>query len=70
VIVAYQAALSLPPGQAIARLDGLYGNGTIVVDLIVAGVGFVMRGKDYALLDLPEVRARLALLADEQFTHP
>jgi hypothetical protein len=70
VIVAYQAALGLPPGQAIARLDGLYGNGTIVVDLIVAGVGFVMRGKDYALLDLPEVQARLALPADEQFTHP
>ncbi len=70
VIVAYQAALSLPPGQALVRLDGLYGNGTIVVDLIVAGVGFVMRGKDYGLLDLPEVQARLALPADEQFTHP
>jgi len=48
VIITYQAALGLPPGQAIARLDGQYGNGTIVVDLIVAGVGFVMRGKDYA----------------------
>jgi hypothetical protein len=70
VIIAYQAALGLPPGQAIARLDGLYGNGTIVVDLIVAGVGFVMRGKDYALLDLMQVQARLALPADEQCIHP
>jgi hypothetical protein len=70
VIVAYQAALGLPPGQALVRLDGLYGNGTIVVDLIVAGVGFVMRGKDSGLLDLPEVQACLALPADEQFTHP
>ena len=70
VIVAYQAALSLPPGQALVRLDELYGNGTIVVDLIAAGVGFVMRGKDYGLLDQPEVQAHLALPADEQFTHP
>jgi hypothetical protein len=70
VIIAYQAALGLPSGQAIARLDGLYGNGTIVADLIVAGVCFVMRGKDYALLDLTQVKKRLGLPADEQFTHP
>ncbi len=70
VIVAYQSALGFLPTQALVRLDGLYGNGTIVVDLIVAGVGFVMRGKDYALLDLMQVRQRLALPADEQFTHP
>ena len=70
VIVAYQTALGLLPSHALVRLDGLYGNGTIVVDLIVAGVGFVMRGKDYALLDLIQVKQRLALPADEQFTHP
>src|SRR5713101_3308209 len=70
VIVAYQTALGLLPTQALVRLDGLYGNGAIVVDLIVAGVCFVMRGKDYALLDLVQVKERLALPADEQFTHP
>jgi hypothetical protein len=70
VIVAYQTALGLQPGQALVRLDGQYGNGAIVVDLIAAGVCFVMRGKDYALLDLPAVQQRLALPADEQFTHP
>jgi len=70
VIVAYQSALGFLPTQALVRLDGLYGNGTIVVDLIVAGVGFVMRGKDYGLLDLMQVKQRLALPADEQFTHP
>ena len=48
VIVAYQTALGLQPSQALVRLDGLYGNGAIVVDLIVARVCFVMRGKDYA----------------------
>jgi hypothetical protein len=70
VIVAYQSALGLLSAHALVRLDGLYGNGTIVVDLIVAGVGFVMRGKDYALLDLMQVKQRLALPAAEQFTHP
>ena len=70
VIVAYQTALGLLPGQALVRLDGLYGNGAIVVDLIAAGVCFVMRGKDYALLDLAQVKEHLALPADEQFTHP
>ncbi len=70
MIVAYQTALGLLPSQALVRLDGLYGNGTIVVDLIAAGVCFVMRGKDYALLDLTQVKERLTLPADEQFTHP
>ena len=70
VIVAYQTALGLLPSQALVRLDGLYGNGAIVVDLIAAGVCFVMRGKDYALLDLTQVKDRLALPADEQFVHP
>jgi hypothetical protein len=70
VIVAYQTALGLLPGQALVRLDGLYGNGAIVVDLIAAAVGWVIRGKDYGLLNLPQVKARLALPADEQLTHP
>lgn len=30
----------------------------------------MIRGKDYGLLDLPQVKERLALPADEQFTHP
>jgi len=70
VIVASQTALGFLPAQALVRLDGLSGNGTLVVDLIVAGVGFVRGGKDYALLDVMQVKQRLALPADEQFTHP
>src|SRR5436305_14752393 len=70
VIVAYQAALGLLPSQALVRLDGWYGNGAILVDLIAAGVCSVMRGKDYALLDLPCVTARLALPPDGQFQPP
>lgn len=68
VIGAYMQAQSLPLNQAIIRLDGLYGNGAIVADL--AGFVFVMRGKDYHLLDLPEVQARLLLPPDAVMRHP
>jgi hypothetical protein len=62
VIVAYQTALGLSPAHALVRLDGLYGNGAIVVDLIVAGICFVMRGKDYARhgSDTGQAASRLA----------
>jgi len=68
VIGAYMQAQSLPLNQAIIRLDGLYGNGAIVADL--AGFVFIMRGKDYHLLDLPEVQARLLVPPDAVMTHP
>jgi hypothetical protein len=67
-ISAYMKAQSVPPSQAVVRLDGQYGNGAIVADL--AGLGYVMRGKDYSLLDLELVQARLAQPPDQQTTHP
>ena len=54
----YVKAQSFPLSQAVVRLDGQYGNGAIVADL--AGLAYLMRGKDYDLLDLPDVQARLA----------
>ncbi len=50
-------AQSVPLSQAVVRLDGQDGNGAIVADL--AGLAYLMRGKDYDLLDLPQVQARL-----------
>jgi hypothetical protein len=67
-ISAYMQAQSVPLSQAVVRLDGQYGNGAIVADL--AGLAYVMRGKDYDLLDLPYVQARLAQPPDQQTTHP
>jgi len=61
-------AQSVPLSQAVIRLDGQYGNGAIVADL--AGLAYVMRGKDYDLLDLESVQARLAQPPDQQTTHP
>jgi hypothetical protein len=68
VISAYMQAQSLQPGQAVARLDGQYGNRAIVADL--GGLAYVMRGKDYDLLDQESVQARLARPPDQQTTHP
>jgi hypothetical protein len=67
-ISAYVQAQSVPLSQVVVRLDGQYGNGAIVADL--AGLAYVMRGKDYGLLDLPQVQARLAQPPDQQTTHP
>jgi hypothetical protein len=69
-VVAYQRSQGLLPAQALVRLDGLYGDGAIVADLRAAGVSWIMRGKDYGLLNLAPVKERLALPADEQFVHP
>jgi hypothetical protein len=66
-ISTYLQAQSLQLGQAVVRLDGQYGNGAIVADL--SGLAYVMRGKDYDLLDLELVQARLAQPPDQQTTH-
>ena len=66
-ISTYMQAQSVPLSQAVVRLDGQYGNGAIVAGL--AGLAYVMRGKDYDLLDLESVQARLTQPPDQQTTH-
>src|SRR6266849_1655643 len=62
----YLEAHHLSPICALLRLDGQYGTGAVIADL--AGFSFVMRGKDYTVLDRPEVQSRLHLPADQQFS--
>ena len=62
------AALGLPQARALLRLDGLYGTGAVIADL--DGLCFVMRGKDYTVLDHPTVQARLHLPPDAHFSRP
>jgi hypothetical protein len=64
----YAKAHSLPDARMLLRLDGLYGTGAVLSDL--AGLSFVIRGKDYQLLDRLEVQARLHLPADQQESRP
>ena len=67
-IRSYLRAHQFPEEHALLRLDGLYGTGAVLADLL--GFAFVMRGKDYRLLDLPVVQTRLRLPADQQFSRP
>lgn len=71
VISSYARSLSLPPAQVLVRLDGLYGNAAPLADLLTpGGLGVVVRGKDYDVLELPAVQARLQAPPDQQWTHP
>jgi hypothetical protein len=64
----YLCEHQFPQERALLRLDGQYGNGAVLTDL--ADLAYVMRGKDYQLLDHPRVQARLHLPAEGQFSHP
>src|SRR5436190_6468463 len=64
----YLAVHQLPHECALLRLDGQYGTGAVLSDL--AGFSFVMRGKDYAVLDHPLVQARLHLPPDQLQRRP
>jgi len=71
VIMSYAASLSLPLSHVLTRLDGLYGNAAPLADLLApGGPGVIVRGKDYHLLDLPVVQARLQHPPDQQTRHP
>jgi len=65
-IQCYAKAYVQPEEHVLMRLDGQYGTGATLAAL--AGLAYVMRGKDYQLLDRPEVQARLHLPADQQFS--
>ncbi len=67
-IQSYLQAQQLPPERALLRLDGQYGTGAVLADL--AGFAYVVRGKEYQVLDQPEVQARLHLPPDQQFSRP
>jgi hypothetical protein len=71
VIASYATELALPLSQVLIRLDGLYGNAAPLADLLIpGGLGVVVRGKDYDLLELPAVKERLQHPPDQQTTHP
>src|SRR6266581_5145090 len=63
----YLQAHHHPEERALLRLDGQYGTGAVLADL--AGLPFVMRGKDYQILKRAEVQARLKLPPDQHLTH-
>jgi len=68
MVQSYLRGRQFPEERAFLRLDDLYGTGAVLADLL--GLPFVMRCKEYGLLDLPVVQARLHLPADQQFSLP
>jgi len=60
--------MTRPVERVLLRLDGQYGTGAVLADL--AGFCYVMRGKDYTVLDRTEVQSRLHLPPDQQFSRP
>jgi len=70
-IASYATKFAVPLSQVLVRLDGLYGDAAPLADLLTpGGLGVIVRGKDYDLLSLPAVRARLRQPPDQQTTHP
>ena len=55
----YLTAYQLEASRTLLRLDGQYGNGAVLSD--VAGFADVPRGKDYDLLNHPQIQAQRAL---------
>src|SRR5438128_4874283 len=64
----YLKAHHHPEAYALLRLDGQYGTGAVLADL--AGLAYVMRGRDYQILKRAEIQARLKLPPDQHLTHP
>jgi len=69
-VIDYAGWKCQPLSQMVIRLDGLYGNAVVIGNLLALGVGIIVRGKDYGMLDLPLVQARLKHPPDQMTTHP
>src|SRR3989440_1105816 len=69
-IISYAGWLCLPLSHILVRLDGLYGTAAVLGEFFSSGVGSIVRCKDYGLLDLPAVQARLRQTPDQHTIHP
>jgi hypothetical protein len=70
VITSYATKLALPAVSVLLRLDGLYGDAAPLIDALSAGLGVIVRSRDYYLLELPVVQRALARTPDQVSTHP
>jgi len=70
VITTYATTHTLLPSQMLVRLDGLYVDAAVLMDVLDARLGLIARSRNYALLDLAEVQAVLARPPAVVCTHP
>jgi hypothetical protein len=59
-ITAYLKHFAFPPEMALVRLDGAYGDATVVAGLLRAGISSVPRWRGYLLLESPRIQLVLA----------
>jgi len=59
-ITAYLKHFAFPPEMALVRLDGAYGDATVVAELLRAGISLVTRWRGYLLLESPRIQLVLA----------
>src|SRR5438270_3374508 len=59
-IIAYLKHFAFPPEMALIRLDGAYGDATVVAQLLLASTPFVTRWRGYLLLEHPQIQRVLA----------
>src|SRR5579863_7335069 len=59
-IIAYLKHFALPKDVALVRLDGAYGDATVVAELLRTGISFVTRWRGYLLLESPRIQIVLA----------
>ncbi len=70
VISSYASRLAFPLPQVLLRLDGLYGDGAPLLDVVGAGLGVIARSRDYSLLALEAVKQVLSRPPAQVSTHP
>jgi hypothetical protein len=70
VVTQYLHSKGIALSQGVLRLDGLYGNASVLTRIQQAGLGYLTRGRDYQLLTHPKVQARLASPCDLELVHP
>jgi hypothetical protein len=60
----------MPLSHILIRLDGRYGTAAVLDGFLSSGRGIIVRCKDYSLLNVPAVAARLSQPPDHYSTHP
>lgn len=58
-LMAYLTDWQLSPEQAIVRVDGQYGDGIVIGEILARGVHIVVRCRTYTLLDHPDIQRAL-----------
>jgi hypothetical protein len=59
-VTSYLAAWELPTSCGIVRVDGQYGDSSVIADIVASGLQIVVRKRGYRWLDHPRVQAALA----------